>query len=278
MTDEIRNEASGKFIQLKEGKVRYQLHGPDSAELIIFIHGGGIAGDEVWMKNAPYFEGHGYQTLSFDLYDRGYSDRVLIENSPELFFSQLTQLLDALQLKHKRAHLVSMSLGAIIAIDYTVANPDQIDKLVMIDPMAAGDFQTTMGYRLPLLSEMVLAFRWYPRAIGIQENEFVDKQQFIPYAERLRYFMSFKGYKRTTRSTWMYMLSRNKIPELKNMGQHNLLLLYGNKDPYFKESDIAAYRRFYPTLLTGKINEAGHLPHWEKSAEVNRAILDFLKN
>src|SRR5882762_6237701 len=72
LNDAVRSQAPGKFIRLRHGFVHYSLQGPDTSRLLLFIHGGGITGMEVWRKTIPYFLNQGYRILSYDLYGRGY--------------------------------------------------------------------------------------------------------------------------------------------------------------------------------------------------------------
>src|SRR6202008_1693862 len=90
LTEEVRSTAPGKFVDLKHGKVHYAVAGPETSEVIIFIHGGGITGMEVWRRNLPYFVQKGYRVVAYDLYGRGFTDRPRIEHSPEVFSVQLT--------------------------------------------------------------------------------------------------------------------------------------------------------------------------------------------
>ena len=67
-----REAAPGSFVQLADGMVHYRLMGPDTGHLILFVHGGGTTGMEVWKYTAPYFLERGYRILLYDLYGRGF--------------------------------------------------------------------------------------------------------------------------------------------------------------------------------------------------------------
>src|SRR5258705_13940821 len=111
LTDVVRSEAPGKFIRLRHGVVHYSLQGPDTSRMLLFIHGGGITGMEVWRNTIPYFLKQGYRVLSYDLYGRGYSDRPEEEVTPELLGDQVNQLIDTLGIREP-FDIVTMSMSA----------------------------------------------------------------------------------------------------------------------------------------------------------------------
>jgi len=276
LTDEVRSAAPGKFIDLSQGRVHYALEGPEKSEVIIFIHGGGVTGMEVWRRNLPYFVHKGYRVLAYDLYGRGFTDRPKIEHAPEVFSAQLAELIDSLDLQPP-FHLVSMSMGAIIALDYASVHPENVSKLVVIDPAISGEFRTNPLLKLPVVSDVLLTCYWYPRAVKNQRKEFADKALFESYAERLRYFMAFKGYKHANRSTWKNMLTQNRIDKMNALPLSHMLLIYGDEDPYFRDAQCRKLQSKLPGLETIKIEWAGHMPHLEKPLEVNHAIHSFFR-
>jgi pimeloyl-ACP methyl ester carboxylesterase len=276
LTREVLSKAPGKFVSLRHGLVHYRLQGPDTANLILFIPGGGVSGCEVFEKIIPEFQQKGFRTLTYDLYGRGYSARPSVANSPELFEEQLTQLLDTLQISAPM-HIVSTSMGAIVATDFSVHHPEKVEKVVFIDPSLSGQFKTNALLRIPVLSDFLMTVYWYPRAAENQRKEFVSTEVFEMYKERLIYFMDFDGYKHSNYSTWMHMLNQNKLPLLNQVKEGKVLLIYGDKDPYFPDDNVEMIKSFYSSLKTSEISEAGHLPHLEKPEQVFRVIVSFLK-
>ncbi|HTH54641.1 MAG TPA: alpha/beta hydrolase [Cyclobacteriaceae bacterium] len=276
LTEEIRARAPGSFISLSKGTVHYLLAGDTSSPLLIFIHGGGVSGLEVWKKNIPYFASKHFCVLAYDLYGRGYSDRPHQTNSPLLFQMQLDELLSKLKLK-KPYCIVAMSMGAIIALDYVNANSCSLHKLVLIDPAATGDFQLNGLLKIPIISSFMMTVGWYPRALENQRKEFFNEKLFDEdYAKRLSYFMDFKGYKFTMHSTWIHMLNQNRLDQFNKPAKLDMLLVYGAQDPYFNRRDCVHYQKQIPFIQVVKIDSAGHMPHYEKPDQVNKVIYSFL--
>lgn len=275
LNEHARLAAPGKFIPLKYGKVHYQFHGHDSADLVVLIHGGGITGMEVWEKNIQSLVEQGFRVLTFDLYGRGYSSRPKVKNTPELFASQLSELLDSLHVENP-FHIVAMSMGALVAFEYAKENSEMIKKVALIDPAATGNYRINFLMRLPIVSNFLLTVVWYPKAIENQRKEFVNEQLFEKYSERLSYFMEFDGYKYTNYSTWRNMLNQNRLDSFKSNHEIPFLLVYGSKDPFFNSKEAERYKASIPNLRVEKINDAGHMPHYEKPALVNPILYEFL--
>ncbi len=274
LDEQVLRQAPGKFISLKYGPVHYRLEGPDTGKLVLLIPGGGISGCEVFDKITPEFHSNGYRTLTYDLYGRGYSPRLNVDHSPELFQEQLNQLLDTLNV-NDTIHIVAMSMGALIGIDFTVQHPHRVDKFILLDPSLAGQFTPNLALRTPVVSDFLMTVYWYPRVLENQRKEFVSMEVFEEYKIRAEYFMNFEGYKHTNYSTWFHMLNQNKLGLLNQMHADKILLLYGEQDPYFPKDMVNLFQSHYPSLKSESIPLAGHLPHYEKPEAVLNSILEF---
>lgn len=275
LNEETRKNAPGEFVALSDGLTHYVVTGPVDGKPLVLIHGGGITGIEVWQHNIRYFSDHGYRVLAYDLFGRGYSDRLKTTYNPELFNRQLHELLQAINFPDS-FNIVSMSMGSMVALDYAAQHPEAINSLVLIDPSATGDYKASRLLKWPVLSSMLMTFYWYPRAVENQRKEFVDQGLFESYATRLEYFMDFKGYKHVNHSTWLNTLTQSKVDCLKRLPANKVLLLFGDHDPYFKPNNLNAYQDSYPSISTASIENTGHMPHFEKPDEVNPIILEFL--
>ena len=92
LDENARKEAPGSFIKLRMGYVHYQLEGPETGELIVLVHGFSSP-MVVWDKIYESLIQSGYRVLRFDLYGRGYSDRITTTYDHNLFTNQLLSLL-----------------------------------------------------------------------------------------------------------------------------------------------------------------------------------------
>jgi pimeloyl-ACP methyl ester carboxylesterase len=276
MNDEARKQAPGEFVQLADGVTHYIESGPAGGKAVVLIHGGGITGMEVWDKTASHLAAEGRRVLTYDLFGRGYSDRYDGDYTTELMQRQLDELLTKVNFPDT-FDIICMSMGAMIAVEYASEHPDQVNKIVMLDPYATGDYSSSKLLRLPVVSGMLMTFYWQPRAVENQRKEFVDQPLFNSYSERLRYFMSFDGYKTMNYSTWMTMLPNSKMDMFQQLPPERVMLIYGANDPYFSSSILQLYTDRYPSLKSHLVEGAGHMPHMEKPQVVNPLISEFLQ-
>ncbi len=272
-----REAAPGSFLQLTDGIVHYRLMGPDTGRLILFVHGGGTTGMEVWKYTAPYFLEKGYRILLYDLYGRGYSDRPRVTYNPALFRRQLEQLIDTLHITAS-FDMIAMSMGGAIALDYANLHPDRVKRIALLAPAVSGDLRPSKALSVPLLAPLLMTVYWYPRSVENQRKEFVDQPAFDKYAERLSYFMNFDGYKYITLSTWQHMLNQDQLFLLDKIRPDNILLIYGRQDPFFPDENVPRYQKHYPSLLVRTVNGAGHMPHYEQPAVINPQVYQYLQN
>lgn len=276
MDARARSQAGGSFIDLSMGSTHYQLLGSETGELVVLIHGGMVSGMYAWKHNAKALAREGYQVLLYDLYGRGYSDRVEADYSPQLFFGQFRELIDSLDI-HQPFYLAGLSLGSMVAIDYSHAHPQQVKKLVLISPAARGKFKLRPVLRYPLISELLMTAWWRPRAINRQMEEFYRPGDFSDYRAELEKMAGYKGYKASNRSTWLHTLSVNMETEIARIGRQGtpVCLILGKHDPYVAPDEAAVYQALLPQLETYHIEEAGHIVNFEKADTVNRIMSRF---
>lgn len=275
LNDEARQQAPGKFVPLSNGLTHYVELGPSDGEPVLLVHGGGITGMEVWKFNAQFLADHGKRVLMYDLYGRGYTDRLAGEYTPEVMVQQMEEMMDHVKFPDT-IDIVSMSMGSMIALEYATLQKRKVRTMVFLDPYATGDYRPNTLLTIPVVSSMLMTFYWYPNAVENQRKEFVNQPLFETYAERLRYFMSFEGYKHTNYSTWMHTLNQPRMELMRQLPPNRVLLLYGANDPYFSRGILDLFNQVYPTLSAAEIPEAGHMPHYEKPEEVNLMLNEFL--
>lgn len=277
ITEIAPEEAPGSFINLSEGRVHYQFHGPETGELIILVHGGGVTGCHVWDKTIPALTDAGYRVFCYDLYGRGYSDRPETVYNPELLYRQFSELLNSLEIE-KPFYLFGQSLGAMVATDFTVKHPEKVKKLIYVAPAILGSFSTKAYLKVPLLSDLLMTFYWSPRSVNNQMEEFYSPDGMGEYREKLHYFKKFEGYKDVNLSTWLNTYTVSLEASLDDIGANGtaVLLVMGNEDPLIPVHAKSYFENSIANLSVHVINKAGHMPHYEKPEEVNIIILDFL--
>ncbi len=277
LTDDNRNKLGGSFIKLRDGYVRYELKGPDTGKVVILIHGAG-SGYYAWDHNFDVLAGHGFRTLRYDLYGRGYSDRPDKEYKIQLFEDQLTELIDALKLDKGKINIVAVSMGATIAINHTVTHPNSVEHLVLVDPASLGMGAAPWYITKPVVSDLLFTFYWRPKAVDKQMREFYDENTVKEYRAKTEAQMKYTGFKRAIRSTWQHTLGLNMSSQMQEIAASDVKthLVWGKADPLIPYEASKEYLKFMPKSSLDIIEKAGHLSNYEKPKEVNDLLFRFL--
>jgi pimeloyl-ACP methyl ester carboxylesterase len=119
------------FADLPGARIAYESAG--DGEPIVFLHGGLLDG-RMWDDQISFFAQQ-HRAIRYDMRGSGMSQ---IESSAELHipYQDLAHLLEALAIP--RASLVGLSGGARAAIDFAIAYPERVQKLVLVSPGMSG--------------------------------------------------------------------------------------------------------------------------------------------
>ena len=118
-----------KFIEIDGNKIRYFESG-SSKKTLVLVHGLG-ASFERWQYVLPLFATH-FHVVAPDLVGFGYSDKPLVDYTPDFFSNFLEKFLTSLGIKH--TSILGSSLGGQIAAEYTSSHSEFVDKLILISP------------------------------------------------------------------------------------------------------------------------------------------------
>ncbi len=110
----------------------YERHGAGPA--LVLIEGLGV-GTWLWEKQVPAFSKH-FTTIVFDNRGAGKSDKPEGPYSISLFADDLAALLDKLNIP--KAHILGVSMGGFVALDFAVRYPQRVDRLVLVSTSAGG--------------------------------------------------------------------------------------------------------------------------------------------
>ena len=135
MTKQTRSAWDGSFVDLPQGNTRYRWIGGVRGPVIVAVHGL-TTPSEAWDAVAEQLTGIGYRVLVYDLYGRGGSADARGPQDIAFHLKQLTDLLEALELREELI-LMGYSMGAQIAAAYAAAAPDRVQRLVLVAPAGA---------------------------------------------------------------------------------------------------------------------------------------------
>jgi len=132
LDDEAREQAPGAFAELSDGTIHYRLEGPEDGPLIVMVHGYSTP-NFVFEQNVDPLIDAGFRVLRYDHFGRGWSDRPKTQYDADLYDRALLELLDHLQLAAPFG-LVGLSMGGLIASEFTARHPERVDRLFLFVP------------------------------------------------------------------------------------------------------------------------------------------------
>ena len=127
-----RRGVPGEFVKLSRGVVRYEWHGPSRGPVIVAIHGL-TTPPAVFAPLIPGLNELGYRVVTYDLWGRGYSDTPPGPQDAAYYRSQLTELLDHLELQEDIT-LLGYSMGGAIAVDFAAHMSERLSRLILVAP------------------------------------------------------------------------------------------------------------------------------------------------
>jgi pimeloyl-ACP methyl ester carboxylesterase len=266
-------------IQLPSGITHYQSTG--NGPVIILVHG--VSGPlAVWDKNVDALVAAGYKVVRYDLYGRGFSSR--LETAPydlNTYETQLSELIETLHLG-PNIRLVGSSLGGIITSEYTIRHPQNISGLVLIGP-AGFPITVPLTGRLrdfPVIGDIFTYFFAYNTILKQNDNYFVNKQM----PEDLRPFvadqLSVPGTTSAIARTMKNSPVQSFVNSYQKLGQTGVQvgLIWGREDAIFPYENSKILLEAAPQASLVTIENAGHIPQYERAEEVTSALINFEKS
>jgi pimeloyl-ACP methyl ester carboxylesterase len=278
LDEAARASAPGKFVQLSDGMVHYELVGPPGPKGVVLVPGFSVP-YPIWDPTFEYLVQAGLLVLRYDLYGRGYSDRPNIRYDQDLMDRQLVELLEVLDLQ--KVDLVGLSLGGAISAVFTARRPEKVRRLGLIDPAGLPreiDLQTRLN-RAPILGEWIMGFLGERRLISRMAGYFYGARDYESLKHAFLDQMKYKGFKRALLSTLRSGIRTGAFEAYEQVGrlQHPVLLIWGREDHVAPFELSRAIRDLIPRAEFHPIDEAAHIPHYEHPDIVNPLILDFLR-
>jgi pimeloyl-ACP methyl ester carboxylesterase len=273
LTPAIREKSQGEFVRLSKGFTHYEIAGPENGTVIILIHGFSVP-YYMWNQNFSVLAKAGFRVVRYDIYGRGLSDRPDVIYDRRLFMTQLKELIETLKLKGP-VHLIGNSMGGAVAAAFAAEFPEQVGKLVFIDPL--NESLPIGPYRFPWIGEFLSSISLLPFAPKRQLQDFFHPELFPEWPKLFREQMQYKGFGRALLSTLRNFISQDPTSDYFKIARHNkpVLLIWGTEDRTLPiKGALKLYHILHPELLW--IEKTGHLPHYELPEKVNPRLIDFL--
>jgi len=279
LNPEVRAALPGDYIRLRDGVVHYELGGTEDGPVVVLIHGFSVP-FYIWDPTFEFLSRSGYRVLRYDLFGRGYSDRPHTAYDKELFDRQLVELLDELGIERCLA-VIGLSMGGVIAANFTVNHPTRVEKLVLVDP-AGFPLRVPWAFKwvlVPILGELVFGLvpgKRLERAMG---DGFYDPEHVHALAEMYRPSMQYKGFRRALLSTIREGVVGDSLNVYRKLGQMDtpaVLLFWGEQDFTVPYKFSKVFISLVPRTKFCPVRDSGHIPHYEHASQVNPILLEFL--
>ena len=256
----------------------YRMHYIDQGEgpVVLWLHGSGpgASGHSNFKGNYPALAEQGFRCIVLDIVGFGFSDKPESEiYTLDFFVECVAQSLDALGIDS--CAVVGNSLGGAIAIGLALAQPERVEKLIL---MAPGGLSSMEEYgQMPGMQRM---FQVYGSgepvthevmkelfAFGLMHDPAFATDELV--AERMQVMGLMNGQ----------VMSSMQIPELtERLGelQCPVLGFWGTNERMMPDSGILNFAKNCQRLRLILVSECGHWVMVEHEAMFNKACGEFL--
>ena len=256
------------FIQVDGNKIRY-LESGDSKHVLVLIHGLG-ASAERWNKVIPIFAKQ-YRVIVPDLIGYGYSDKPVVDYTPDFFSSFLEKFFIALKIT--RPIIIGSSLGGQIAADYASTHSNKVEKLILVSPAGS------MKQSTPVLDAYIMA-ALYPNeqsaknAFEMMESSGnqVDDRIVRGFIER----MQLPNAKLAFMSTVLGLKNSEVITTKLHTIHSPTLIIWGSKDPVIPIQHAESFASSIKDCRFYRMDGCGHTPYVQDPDTFSSIVLDFL--
>jgi pimeloyl-ACP methyl ester carboxylesterase len=271
MNAEARKGVAGSFIQLTDGITHYEIAGSPKQGVIVLVHGFSVP-YFIWNGFFENLVKQGFQVIRYDEFGRGYSDRLKKKYTSTVYTQQLKDLLKGLKI-NTAINIIGVSFGGIVSTNFTLAYPQLVKKVILIDP--ASERNNNIGTVQEL--EKWMGLNSDKRAES-QLEDFKYPNNFPNWVDNYKVQMQYKGTRMALASTRFHFDSITYLERYKSLNSLKIpvLLIWGTEDhtvPLKYSDSIKAVLNV--SFL--EVKDAGHLPYLEKPAIVNKEVLEFLQ-
>ncbi len=260
------------FVKINGAPLYYEVAG--AGEPLVLVHAG-VADSRMWDAQFAAFAQH-YRVVRYDW--RGYG-KSAVPALPFALHEELAELLTHLGIA--RAHLVGISYGGKITLDFTLAHPAMVEKLVLAVPSVSGAQPSPEQMKYNEAEGAALEVGDLDGATEITLRTWVDGPDRTPdqvdstVREQVR-LMQRQAYDIPSpegadglelEPPALGRLNEIKAPTLIIVGDYDL-------QPKVEQSRWLAGEIAGAQLVI--FEEVAHMVNMEKPAEFNAIVLDFL--
>jgi pimeloyl-ACP methyl ester carboxylesterase len=228
-----------------------------------------------WSRQLEVF-GQEYRTIALDHRDVGDSDTVEEPYTIADLADDAAALLKEIDVA--KAHVVGISLGGFVALQFAARHPDQLDKLVLVSTSAGGVTHVAPQPEVLALlmpnPEMEVGERAIHIFSAIMAAEFCqahpEEMEMIAAGARYRPMVG-AAYGRQLQAA----MAHDAAEALRHISVPTLVI-HGDRDPLVPPENGAHLAQHIPGARHIVYPGVGHVPIIERAADFNRDVLSFL--
>ncbi|MBA2681736.1 MAG: alpha/beta hydrolase [Ktedonobacteraceae bacterium] len=260
------------FLDVQAASLYYEVAGKGYPLLLLHA---GVADSRMWDDQFPIFAQH-YRTLPYDL--RGFGQSRW-ESGPFASYEDPVALFNLLGVQ--KAHVIGISFGAIVALDFALAHPERVASLVLVAPSVGGTQPSEQIRRfsqeedalvekgdLPAATELNLRF-WVdgPQRTATQVNPTVRQRVYEMQYHAFTVPMPEDADEQELQPSAITRLADVRVPTL---------IIVGDLDLPEKLELTAHLASSIPGARSEIITGAAHMVSMEQPQQFNRIVLNFL--
>ena len=247
------------------GATHLIVSGPVGARPIILLHGQNSCAIS-WIDNivelSRDFRAYAVDTIG----DMGKSKLIHLPSSREDYAQWLLEVLD--HLKVEKADLIGISYGGFLAINFALASPERVNRIVLLAPGIPNFGSPTLqwaNYGMPMLL--------MPSRFTV--SRFINGVSMKGYsAEDPVHEQMIIGMMNMRKVSFMRPVFTNQ--ELKQTRVPTLLLIGDHEKMYEPRKALDCAIGLIPNLKTELIPNASHILNRDQPEQINARILNFL--
>jgi len=242
-----------------------------SGNPVVFLHGDG-AGAVTWYPSIGAVSKN-FHVLAPDIVGYGESAKPNAPYNRPYFSKWLKDFL--IEMKISKAHIVGLSQGGAIALQFTIDNPEMVGKLVLVDSAGLGakvSFWPMVGmvWMNSFPSSMANRFN-APYILHKPENR--DPNHSL-YSVAVIKSTGGKNAFQQGRGSAVSEIREELLQQIKN----ETLIIWGQRDQMFRVEYGERAAKIIPNAKFQVIEDAGHLPLMDQPEIFNKLLTDFLNN
>jgi 3-oxoadipate enol-lactonase len=266
------------FLAVHGGKLYYEISGIGYP--LVLLHAG-IANLRMWDEQVNEFSKQ-YQVICYDARTFGKSTSEAVE------FSNCQDLLELLEsLNIDKTHVLGISRGGSIAMDFTLEHPQKVSSLIMVasrpsgfehedaeleKPYFARDEELSEAKNAEAIADLDVEM-WVDgpgQKLGRADKNVRQKVRALTLGNYQNYFAAFLDKEPNSMSL--------KPPAVERLASISVptLVITGSLDFSYTHAAAKLMTEAIPNVKHVVISDVAHMVNMEKPEEFNKVVLEFL--